>query len=129
VSTGMRTSRIDPGTDAMVAVSPRPPGGFSLVVSRALGTVVVTVHGELTVGGGELLDTMLGDLIEGDLMEGGLIEGGLIDGRGNQVVAVDLTHCEVGPTTPAVLSAAASRAHRIGIQFVVKERPPGPSSR
>jgi len=85
-----------------------PSGGLGLVVSRALETVVVTIHGELDEVGSELLDLMLVDLT-GD--------------QGHRVVAVDLAHATGGLTTATVLAAAAGRARQRGGRFIVNEPP------
>jgi len=98
----------EPGSAAVVEVSPLPPGGLRLVVSRGLGAAVVTVHGELDDRGRELLGLMLSDLIEG---------------QGNRTVAVDLAHASAGPATAEVLTAAGCAAGRLGVRFIVKAPP------
>jgi anti-anti-sigma regulatory factor len=77
-------------------------------VSRASTSAVVTVRGELDDSGCELLDTTLIDLIEC---------------HGNRMVAVDLAQAVAGPAAAAVLMAAASRARRRGVRFIVKGLP------
>ena len=95
----------------------RPPGAvgsapstpdLSLVVGRALGTVVVTVDGALNLEGSQLLARLLGDLIEG---------------QGNLAVAVDLGTAIVEPEALTVFVDAAQRAHKRGTKFVLKQPP------
>lgn len=81
---------------------------LSLVVGRALGTVVVTVDGVLNVDSSELLARVLGDLIEG---------------QGNLAVAVDLGKAIVDPEAVTVFAEAAQRASRRGAKFIL-EKPP-----
>lgn len=81
---------------------------LSLVVGRALGTVVVTVDGELDLAGCELLQGVLTDLIEG---------------QGNVAVAVDLGRASIEPEALMVFIEAARRARRRGTRFIVKEPP------
>jgi anti-anti-sigma regulatory factor len=85
-----------------------PPPNLSLVVGRDLGTVVVTVGGELASSGCELLQGVLTDLIEG---------------QGNLTVAVDVGKATVEPDALVVFIDAARRARRHGARFVVKEPP------
>lgn len=86
----------------------RATSGLSLVVGRALGTVVVTVDGVLNVDSSEFLARVLGDLIEG---------------QGNLAVAVDLGKAVVDPEAVMVFAEAAQRASRRGAKFIL-ERPP-----
>jgi anti-anti-sigma factor len=81
---------------------------LSLVVGRGLGTVVVTVEGELDVAGCRLLEGVLTDLIEG---------------QGNLTVAVDLGKAMVEPEALIVFIDAARQARRRGTKFVLKEPP------
>jgi len=81
---------------------------LSLVVGRGLGTVVVTVKGELDLAGCELLQGVLTDLIEG---------------QGNLTVAVDLGRAMVEPEAVMVFIDAARQAHRRGTKFILKEPP------
>jgi anti-anti-sigma regulatory factor len=96
---------------------PWPPGlgevppftpDLSLVVGRGLGTVVVTVDGDLNLAGSELLEGLLTDLIEG---------------QGNSTVAVDLGRATVEPEAVTVLVDAARQARRRGTKFILKEPP------
>lgn len=75
-----------------------------MAVGRALGTVVVTVHGELDLDGGELLGKLLADLI---------------DGQGNRTVAVDLADATVAAGVLVVFVAAAQRARSLGARFLL----------
>ncbi|MGH9222428.1 MAG: hypothetical protein ACRD2W_01185 [Acidimicrobiales bacterium] len=68
---------------------------LSLVVGRALGTVVVTVAGKL-------------DLESCHRLEGLLID--LIEGQGNLAVAVDLARATIEPEALPVFIDAAHRA-------------------
>ncbi|MDQ6617372.1 MAG: hypothetical protein M3083_22150 [Actinomycetota bacterium] len=85
-----------------------PSTGVSMVVGRALGTVVVTVHGDVDRLGGEFLDAVLADLI---------------DDQGNLAVEVDLTQASLAAGTERVLVAAVGRARRHGAKFIVREPP------
>lgn len=81
---------------------------LSLVVGRGLGTVVVTVDGELDVPGCERLRGVLSDLIEG---------------QGNRAVAVDLTKAIVEPNALDVFIEAAHQSRRQGTKFILNEPP------
>jgi anti-anti-sigma factor len=81
---------------------------LSLVVGRALGTVVVTLEGELNLAGCEVLENVLTDLIEG---------------QGNLTVAVDLSKAIVEPEALMVFIDTARQARRVGTTFVLKEPP------
>lgn len=94
-----------PGT--VDAGSARPP--LALVVGRGLGTVVVTVDGELTLAGCARLQNVLTDLI---------------DGQGNLTVVVDLGKAVVEPEALKVFVDAALQARRRGTRFVLNEPPP-----
>jgi len=87
---------------------PGPPN-LSLVVGRDLGTVVVTVDGELSLASCQLLETVLTDLIEG---------------QGNVAVAVDLATAIVEPNALMVFVDAARQARRRGTRFLLKEPSP-----
>ncbi|MGI8776293.1 MAG: STAS domain-containing protein [Acidimicrobiales bacterium] len=65
---------------------------FSMAIGRALGTVVVTAHGDLDDAGAANLERVLDDLI---------------DGQGNLHVVVDLH--DVGAVGPSGLSMFARR--------------------
>jgi anti-anti-sigma factor len=84
---------------------PSPPDAtpaphFSIVIGRRLGTVVVTVHGELDMTRAGNLGTILGDLI---------------DGQGNLSVVVDLHDATTtAPDSLLVVTDAAERARRRG---------------
>jgi anti-anti-sigma regulatory factor len=80
----------------------------SLVIGRALGTVVVTVHGALDLAGCKPLEGVLTDLIEG---------------QGNLAVAVDLGRATVEPEAVVVFVTAAHRARRHRARFILKEPP------
>lgn len=82
--------------------------GFSLLVGRTSGTVVVTVDGELNVAGCDALEGVLTDLIEG---------------QGNLTVEVDLGAAIVEPEALLVFITAARRARRHGAKFILKEPP------
>ena len=92
----------------LAATAPLVLGDLTVAVGRALGTVVVTVDGELDDPGSRLLDRLLIDLIEG---------------QGNLTVAVDLGKATVATDAHAVLIAAARRARGRGAKFIVKEPP------
>lgn len=90
-----------PAADSPGSASPagvtRPP---AIVVSRAMGTVVVSVHGDLDLPASKLLGGVLGDLI---------------DGQGNLAIMIDLRRLRrVDPAGLEVLAHAASAlgAHR-----------------
>ncbi|MGH9156921.1 MAG: STAS domain-containing protein [Acidimicrobiales bacterium] len=77
-----------------------PSARFSIAISRALGTVVVTVHGDLDVPGAGHLSSVLADLI---------------DGQGNLAVMIDLHDASaVDASGVSVLASAAERARRRG---------------
>ncbi|MGH9149464.1 MAG: STAS domain-containing protein [Acidimicrobiales bacterium] len=81
-------------------VAPVAPPQLRIAISRAMGTVVVTVHGDLDVAGARHLASVLADLI---------------DGQGNLAVVVDLR--DAGGPDPAavgVFAAAAENATRRG---------------
>lgn len=78
---------------------------LSYAVGRALGTVVVTVHGHVDVAGSEALERVIDDLVEG---------------QGNRAVAVDLRKATlVSPDVLDVFYAVAHRARRRGTSFTV----------
>ncbi|MGH9150411.1 MAG: STAS domain-containing protein [Acidimicrobiales bacterium] len=82
---------------------------FSIAIGRALGAVVVTVHGNLDVAGSRHLDSVLADLI---------------DGQGNLAVVVDLQDASAaGASGPSVLAAAADRAARRGTDLSLSDPP------
>jgi len=81
---------------------------LSLVVSRNLGTVVVTVDGKLDLESCRLLEAVLTDLIEG---------------QGNVAVAVDLATANVEPNALLVFVDAARQARRRGSTFFILEEP------
>jgi hypothetical protein len=78
---------------------------LSLTVGRGLGMVTVAVAGELSVGGSELLEGVLTDLIEG---------------QGNRTVVVNLEQAVVEPEVLRVFDAAAHAARRRGTTFIVR---------
>lgn len=81
---------------------------LSVVVGRGLGTVVVTVEGEVTLASCQLLEGVLTDLIEG---------------QGNLTVAVDLGKAIVEPEALMVFIQAARQARRRGTRFILREPP------
>jgi anti-anti-sigma factor len=81
---------------------------LSLVIGRALGTVVVTVDGELDGDGCAALGLLLTDLI---------------DGQGNRAVAVDLRKAHLEPQALRGLLDVARRADRRGTRFVLQAVP------
>ena len=81
---------------------------LSLVVGRALGTVVVTVEGELNLDSCQLVESLLTDLIEG---------------QGNLAVAVDLTRATIEPEAVSLFVEAARRAGLHGTKLVLKALP------
>jgi anti-anti-sigma factor len=94
-----------------------PPGGpaparrSSIVVGRYLGTVVVTVHGELDLSRAGHLGTILADLI---------------DGQGNLSIVVDLQDATATDADSLwVFTEAAERARRRGATMRLNE-PPAP---
>ena len=91
------------------SAGPGPLGAeVSLVVGRALGTVVVTVVGELTFDSCQVLETLLTDLIEG---------------QGNLAVAVDLARATIEPEAVSLFVEAARRAGLRGTRLVLKALP------
>lgn len=85
-----------------------PCPGLSLVVGRALGTVVVTVRGRLDLAGCERLGSLLTDLIEG---------------QGNLTVAVDLGRAIVDPEALTAFITAAGSHRRHGTRLILSEPP------
>ncbi len=81
----------------------------SLVIGRAMGTVVVTVDGALDVEGSGVLERLLIDLI---------------DGQGNSTVAVDLRKATFGSAALAVFLDAGRRADSHGTTFILKAPAP-----
>ena len=98
-------------------LSPVPPPAetapaphFSIVIGRQLGTVVVTVHGELDMTRAGHLGNILADLI---------------DGQGNLSVVVDLHDATTNePDTLLVFTEAAERARRRGGTVLLNEPHP-----
>ncbi len=82
---------------------------FGIAISRALGSVVVTVHGNLDVPGARHLGNVLADII---------------DGQGNLSVIVDL-HDASAPDARglSVLATAAERAGRRGVTLTLANPP------
>lgn len=79
---------------------PTPAPHFSIVIGRQLGTVVVTVHGELDMTRAGHLGNVLADLI---------------DGQGNLSLVVDLHDAVTNePDSLLVFTEAAERARRRG---------------
>ena len=98
------------GRDALPVgvVGARSAPDVSLVVGRALGTVVVTVDGTLNLEGSQVLARLLSDLIEG---------------QGNLVVAVDLGKAIVEPEALTALVETAQRARDQSTKFIL-DKPP-----
>jgi anti-anti-sigma factor len=83
--------------------------GFRIVIGRALGTVVVTVHGDLDPPAAEQLGTVLADLI---------------DGQGNMAVVVDLHDARAADARClSVFTGAAERATRRRGSLTLSEPP------
>ncbi|HEX2047118.1 MAG TPA: STAS domain-containing protein [Acidimicrobiales bacterium] len=95
---------------AEVTTAPEPPSHFSIVIGRRLGTVVVTVHGELDMARAGHLGNILADLI---------------DGQGNLSVVVDLHEATTTePDSLLVFIDAAERARRRGGTVLLNEPHP-----
>lgn len=108
------SSSLPPGETQYVA-GPHPVSAarelgseLSIAVGRTLGTVVVTVEGELTGDGCRLLERLLVDLIEG---------------QGNLAVAIDLARATVEPEALVLFISAARRASRRGSKVILKALP------
>ncbi len=85
------------------------PQHFSIVIGRQLGTVVVTVHGDLDITRAGHLGNILADLI---------------DGQGNLSVVVDLHDATTSdPDSLLVFTDAAERARRRGGTVLLNEPP------
>ncbi len=83
---------------------------FSIVIGRQLGTVVVTVHGDLDMTRAGHLGNILADLI---------------DGQGNLSVVVDLHDATTSdPDSLLVFIDAAERARRRGGRVLLTEPHP-----
>ena len=78
---------------------------LSIAVARTFGAVVVTVEGRVDHGSAELLEAVLGDLI---------------DGQGNGHVTVELGRADVAPAAVMVFVTAARRARSHGASFSLK---------
>jgi anti-anti-sigma factor len=86
-----------------------PPRRSSIVVGRYLGTVVVTVHGELDLTRASHLGNILADLI---------------DGQGNLSIVVDLQDATATDADSLwVFTEAAERARRRGATMRLNEPP------
>ncbi|MEO6628398.1 MAG: STAS domain-containing protein [Aquihabitans sp.] len=82
---------------------------FSITISRALGTVVVTVHGDLDEVGARHLGTVLVEII---------------DGQGNLAVVVDLHDATaLDGSGLSVFVTAAAQASRRGASFTLSNLP------
>ena len=89
---------------------PLPAPHFSIVIGRRLGTVVVTVHGQLDMTRAGHLGNILADLI---------------DGQGNLSVVVDLHDATTSePDSLLVFTEAAERARRRGGTVLLNEPHP-----
>lgn len=83
---------------------------FWFVIGRALGTVVVTLHGDLDRSGAVGLHDALDDLI---------------NNQGNMRVAVDLRSLRrIDPSCASLFLAASNWARRRGGSFTVHRRRP-----
>ena len=88
---------------------PVPRHHFSIVIGRNLGTVVVTVHGELDISRAGHLGDILADII---------------DGQGNLSVVVDLHDATTSdPDSLWVFTDAAERARGRGGTVLLSEPP------
>lgn len=84
---------------------------FSIAISRAQGTVVVAVHGDLDVPAARHLGSVLADII---------------DGQGNMAVVVDLHDASAADAGGrSVFAVAAERASRRGAALSLRD-PPDP---
>ncbi len=84
-----------------------PPSGLSLAVGRVLGTVVVTLRGELDLQSYGPLDAMFRDLIED---------------QGNRVVVVDLPDVRVADRAAlGVFAGAVTSARRRGSALILRD--------
>lgn len=93
------TARVQPAATSLVASS-------KLVVGRALGTVVLTLHGEIVGSGSPYLATVLDDLI---------------DGQGNLAVVVDLGDLRrLDRSAVEVLATAARSIGRKGGRLALR---------
>lgn len=94
------------GPDRDPGATSKPPS-FSVVISRAMGTVVVFAHGVLDPDSSRVLADTLRDLI---------------DHQGNLAVVVDLRDLAVAdPVCLGVLAAAAASAGRRGGELTVAD--------
>lgn len=101
----------------LLGARPEPSGGgaarpsrSNIVIGRYLGTVVVTVHGDLDAPRAGHLGTILADLI---------------DGQGNLSVTVDLHDAtSTDPDALSVFTEAAERARRRGGTMTLSDAPP-----
>lgn len=80
-------------------------GNLSVVVSREVGAVVVTVEGRLDVAGCAVLEALLTDLI---------------DGQGNITVVIDLGRTIIEQEALVVLDEAARRARGHGAKLSLR---------
>lgn len=93
------------GRDGESRTAGAPEPALSYAVGRALGTVVVTVHGDIDLEGSEALERVLDDLV---------------DGQGNRAVAVDLRKARIlSDEALDVFYAIGHRARRRGTSFTV----------
>jgi len=93
------------GQQPVIARSAR----FSIAISRALGSVVVTVHGTLDGPGARHLGSVLADII---------------DGQGNLAVIVDLHNARaLDAGGLSVFVTAAERAGRRGAALTLRDPP------
>ena len=91
------------------AAAPPHRSGRSIVVRRALGRVVVSVHGELDATRSTILERVLSDLI---------------DGQGNRDVLLDLRAAQLRDATAlSALRLPAEQARRRGAAFSVRGAP------
>ncbi len=110
----VESARLALVTDSSRPSPPVPPRAdphhhFSIVIRRNLGTVVITVHGELDISRAGHLGHILADII---------------DGQGNLSVVVDLHDATTSdPDSLWVFTDAAERARRRGGKVLLTEPP------
>ncbi len=96
------------GDAADVTTAVRLPH-FGIAISRALGTVVVTVHGEIDVPGARHLGSVLADII---------------DGQGNLDVVVDLHDATAADASGlSMFAVAAEQATERGAALGLSDPP------
>ncbi len=108
----MTPEQVLSSTATAVSVSPMATvrsARFGIAISRALGTDVVTVHGELDATGARHLGSVLADII---------------DGQGNLGVVVDLHDASAADASGlSVLAAVADKASHRGAELRLSDPP------